>query len=216
MTKLNRPMLYLGVVVVVGAAIWWLERPGVGPSDDRTQVVFFPTLDPLQVKKLQISHLMDGVTLQKEGDVWMATPSATKLSQQVDVQNKVAPVPAASVVADPWKVGAALRTLKELTAQSIISRDAQNAPQLQANDIGTHVEAYDAAGQVLADIYIGKAGPDLISTAVRREGEQTVYLAKGYLASQFPAVLEPWKQNEKVDHPNDRSSSATRAAPGGQ
>lgn len=204
----NRPLLYLLAVIIVGSGVWALERPGEGPKDDVQAIVFFPKFDPLQVKKLQISHLMDGVTLQKEGDVWMATPSATKLSQQVDVQNKVA--------ADPWKVGRALIALKELTGQSLISRDAQNAPQLQANDIGTHVEAYDAAGQVLADIYIGKAGPDLISTAVRREGEQTVYLAKGYLASQFPAVLEPWKQNEKVDHPNDRSSSATRAAPGGQ
>lgn len=203
-----RPLLYLVIVLGIGAAIWWLERPGAGPTDDRTQIVFFPELDPLQVKKLQITHLMDGVTLQKEGDVWMATPSSTKLSQQVDAQNKVA--------ADPWKVGRALIALKELEGQSLISRDAQNAPQLQVNEIGTHVQAYDAAGQILADIYIGKAGPDLISTAVRREGEQAVYLAKGYLAGQFPAMVDPWKQNDKVDPDKSRTTAGTGASPSGQ
>ena len=72
-------------------------------------------------------------------------------------------------------MGRALLALKELEGESLISRDAQNSPKLQANAIGTHVQAYDAAGQALADIYIGKAGPDLVSTAVRREGEPAVY-----------------------------------------
>lgn len=219
----NRPLLYLLTVILIGAGVWFLERPDQGRKDDTQLVKFFPNLDPLQIQKLEISHLMDGVTLEKKEGVWTATSSPTKLSAQVDVQNNT-PAPVVEVVvADPWKVGAALKTLSALESQSLISRDAAIQPQLQVNDIGTHLKAYDAAGQVLADIYIGKTGPDLVTTAVRREGAPEVYLAKGYLGPQFPAVVAQWKpkeeakpSNEKVDPNKSHPARNGNALPSGQ
>lgn len=219
----NRPLLYLLAVILMGAGVWFLERPDRGPKDDTHRVQFFPKLDPLQIQKLEISHLMDGVTLEKKEGVWTATSSPTVLSAQVDAQNGTPVLAVASVEADPWKVGAALKTLSALESQSLISRDAAIQPQLQVNDIGTHLKAYDAAGQVLADIYIGKTGPDLVTTAVRREGAPEVYLAKGYLGPQFPAVAGQWKSkdeatvsNEKVDPNKSHPAHNGKPLPGGQ
>ncbi len=219
----KRPLLYLLTVILVGVGIWLLERPDRGPKDDTHLLQFFPTLDPLQVQKLEISHLLDGVTLEKKGDEWTATPSPTKLAEQVDAQN-TAPAPVAVPIdADPWMVGAALKALSALEGQSLISRDASAQPRLQVNDLGTHLRAYDAAGQVVADIYIGKTGPDLVSTAVRREGESEVYLARGYLGPRFPAVAEQWKKkgeaatsNEKMDPDKSLPARDDNALPGGQ
>lgn len=206
MTNLNRPSLYLLIVLIVGAGVWFLERPDQGRKDDAQLVKFYPNLDPLQIQKLEITRLLEGVTLEKKDGTWMTTPTPTDLSKQVTAQGDV-PVPSVKPVeADPWTVGAALKTLSALESQSLISRDSATQPQLQVNEVGTHVKAYDAAGQVVADIYIGKTGPDLVSTAVRREGDPEVYLAKGYLVNDFPPTAEKWKKtdeakpgNEKVD-----------------
>lgn len=200
----NRPILYLLVVIAVAAGVWFLERPDQGPKDDAQRVQFFPKLDPLQIQKLEISYLMDGVTLEKKDGQWTATPVPTALSAQIGAQNNVPAPSGTPVEADPWTVGAALKTLAALESQSLLSRDAKGQPRLQVNEVGTHVKAYDAAGQVVADIYIGKTGPDLVSTAVRRNGEPEVYLAKGYLGPQFLAVAEKWKPKDEVNASNEQ------------
>lgn len=200
----NRPLLYLLAVIVVGAGVWFLERPDQGPKDDARLVKFYPQLDPLLIQKLQITRLLEGVTLEKMDGIWTATPTPTDLSKQVTAQGNVPEPSVTPVEADPWTVGAALKTLSALESQSLISRDAATQPQLQVNEVGTRVKAYDAAGQVVADIYIGKTGPDLVSTAVRREGDSGVYLAKGYLGPEFPPTVEKWKKTDEAKPGNEK------------
>lgn len=183
----NRPLLYLGIVALVGLAVVWLERPS------EKVVHFFPNLDPAKVHTLKISRLMTGVTLKREGEGWTATTSMTPLAEKAEAVGQSVTDPVVTLSADPQKVDRALTTLKTIESRSLISRDAQANPKFEVNDIGTHVQAYDAAGQVLADIYLGKAGPDLLTTTARREGEQTVYLVRGHVTGQFPADAVAWK-----------------------
>lgn len=200
----NRPIIYLLAVLAVGAGVWFLERPDRGRKDDVRLVQFFPKLDPLQIQKLEISHLMDGVTLEKKEGVWTATPSPTALSSQMDAKNN-APAPGGTPVeADPWKVGAALKTLSTLESRSLLSRDAGAQSRLQVNEIGIHLKAYDAAGQAVADIYIGRTGPDLVTTAVRSNGASEVYLVKGYLGPRFPATASLWKTKDEANSGNEK------------
>lgn len=197
MTKLNRPILYLLAVVLVGLAVVWLERPGAGPRDDRQVVRFFPNLDPAKVNVLKISRLMTGVILKREGEGWTATTSMTPLAEKAEAAGQSVSDPVVTLPADPQKVDRALTSLNTIESRSLISRDAQANPRFEVNDIGTHVQAYDAAGQVLADIYLGKTGPDLLTTTARREGEQTVYLVRGHVTGQFPAFVTAWKVKDK-------------------
>jgi hypothetical protein len=90
-------------------------------------------------------------------------------------------------------VQTALEVLKFIEIRGVASREASAHPQWQTNDMGTHVKAYDAAGQILADLYIGKLGPDMVSTYVRREGATEVHLAAGHVGGAFPARPEAWK-----------------------
>ena len=190
---MRRPLLYLLAVIVIGIAILWLERPGTFPSDDSQVVRFFPDLDPTAVQALTISRLMTGVTLQKGAEGWTATTSTTPLAEKAEAAGQQVTDPMVTVPADPQKIEKALTTLKTIESRSLISRDAQANPRFEVNDIGTHVQAYDAAGQILADIYLGKAGPDLLTTTARREGEQTVYLVRGHVTGRFPAEVVAWK-----------------------
>lgn len=193
--KDRRPFFYLLAVVLIAASVWFLERPTTAPRDDVRLLQFYPDLDSAIIQKIQITRLMDGVVLLRDGEGWVVLPQATPLSEKIRAQENAPPPPAAEPVpANPQKVYAAIRALKELESQSLLSRDAQSQPQLQVNEIGTRVQADDAAGQKLLDIYIGKTGPDLLSTAVRREGEPEVYLVRGYLAGRFPATVEQWKK----------------------
>jgi hypothetical protein len=194
---MKRPLLYLLVVVVVGIAVLWLEHPGAPPSDDSQVVRFFPNLDPAAVQTLTISRLMTGVTLQKGAEGWTATTRLTPLAEKAEAAGQQVADPVVTIPADPQLVERALTTLKTIESRSLISRDAQANPRFEVNDIGTHVQAIDASGQVLADIYLGKTGPDLLTTAVRREGEHVVYLARGHMSGQFPAEVEAWKTDNK-------------------
>lgn len=192
----QRPAIYLLAVVVIGIAVIWFERAGDGPRDDSQVVRFFPNFDPTKVQKLQLSHLMTGVTLTREGEGWTATTSSTALSQKAEAAGQSMVGPQEALAADPKKVEGVLDTLKAIESRSLISRDASITPQMEVNDVGTRVQAFDAAGQVLADIYLGKTGPDLVTTYVRRGGEPMVYLVQGYLTAQFPANVKSWKKTE--------------------
>lgn len=194
----NRPLLYLLAVVLVGLGVLWFERPGTSPQDDSQVLRFFPALDPATVQKLKISRLMTGVTLQKTAEGWTATTSLTPLAEKAEAAGQQVADPTVRIPADPQMVERALKTLKTIESRSLISRDALANPRFEVNDIGTHVQAYDASGQVVADIYLGKTGPDLLTTAVRREGEQVVYLARGHMSGQFPADVAAWKKKEEA------------------
>ncbi len=198
MTKLNRPIIYLIAVLLIGLAVIWLERPGAGPRDDTQVIRFYPNLDVAKVQKLQISHLMTGVTLTRDGAGWTATTTPTRLSQEAEALGQSVATPQESLPADPKRVAGILDTLKTVESRSLISRDASVTPQMEVNEVGTRVQAYDASGQALVDIYLGKTGPDLVTTYARRAGEPMVYLVKGYLTAQFPADVKAWKKTEET------------------
>lgn len=188
---MKRHWAYLLIVIFVGLAVVWLERPS------EEVVRFFPNLDSAKVHALTISRLMTGVSLKREGEGWTATTGMTPLAEKAEAAGQSVSDPVVTLPADPQMVMRALTTLKTIESRSLISRDAQANPRFEVNDIGTHVQAYDAAGQVLADIYLGKTGPDLLTTAARREGEQTVYLVRGHMTGQFPAEVTAWKVKDE-------------------
>ncbi|PIR20751.1 MAG: hypothetical protein COV45_04135 [Deltaproteobacteria bacterium CG11_big_fil_rev_8_21_14_0_20_47_16] len=190
----QHPLIYLITIVIVGIVVVVLEQPGTGPNDDRQDFFPFKALDIAAVQTVKIAHFVEGIELKRNGEGWLASSFVTPMAETINAQSGQDAAAVETIVANTQKADALLNAIKDVEIRGVASHDFSAAPQLEANDIGTHVQAYDAAGQVLADLYIGKLSPDMVSTYVRLQGAPVVYLADGYLGGQFPALISAWKK----------------------
>lgn len=106
---------------------------------------------------------------------------------------KRAPAPAANANANAEQVEALLQLLQTVQVGTVTSRNPENFDKLQVGKIGTQVRTYAADGQLLAHLIVGKQGPDYVSTYVRQEGNDAVYLVSDQLHGRFPAQVAQWR-----------------------
>lgn len=173
---MKRPVFYLLGALVLAAIVVLIERPGGTPGDREGTRQIFKTLDPNKVARIEIERLLDGVSLVREEKMWLVGKGDEPLTP-----------------ADAAKVSEALTTLQQFTTTSLVSTNPEKQGVFQVNQLGLQVRAYDAAGALLAHVYVGKQGPDFFSTYVRHGGEDRVYLTRTSLSGHFPTVLEYWR-----------------------
>lgn len=187
-----RPLYILAAILGIGALIVFLERPD-RPRGDQSVVKIVPSVEG--ISKIAISQMADGLVLEIKSGKWVASTLQTPLAKKIQEQSKSNDPVMESVDVDGQKLGRAVAFLDDLKSHSIASQNPSEHPDWQLNELGTRVQAWDKTGKPITDIYLGKMGPDMVSTFVRREGENTVYLVTGFLAGQFPAKLEYWKDD---------------------
>lgn len=164
-------------IVTLAVGIFYLEYHSIQSRGTEPVTKIVPAFDLQSAQKIMITRMLDSVVLERQADGhWTLTAPR-----------------AAAAVADPLKVQMALEILDDLKTRTIAARNADNYPQWQVNELGTHLQVWDKAGKELADIYLGNMAADMVSTYVRREGDVQVYQVTGYLAGEFPATIAPWR-----------------------
>ncbi len=109
-----------------------------------------------------------------------------------------------------WRLGngdlavqdAVLRLLDDLAGMQVIrvvTRKHDYDADLGLLDRGVSVQCLDAQGVVLLDVRVGKQGSDLLSTYVRRAGDDAVVAVNRALVWQVKRSKKAWKAVEKIE-----------------
>jgi len=96
---------------------------------------------------------------------------------------------------------AALRLLDDLTDMQVIrvvTRKHDHDAELGLLKRGVTVTCLDVQGVVLLDITVGKQGSDLLSTYIRRAGDDAVVAVNRALVWQVKRSKKAWKAVEKT------------------
>lgn len=179
----NRSLVYLLLAVVAAATVWFFERPDK-PRDLSTVENFalFKDFDASKASKIVLSQITGQIELKKDGDVWNVVKG-----EEINAANL-------------GKVKAALDAFASLEVGTVASINPERHADLQVGPSALQVMVYDDKDAKLAHLYIGKSGPDFISTYVRKDGDNVAYLVNKVLIPIFSINPDSWKE-EKNNEP---------------
>jgi len=141
-------------------------------------------------------------------DMW--TSIAVENIHKIVIQKQGAQTVVLQLQQDKWHLGngdlavqnATFRLLDDLTGMRVIrvvTRNHNHDADLRLLKRGVIVRCLDAQGNVLLDITVGKQGSDLLSTYVRRAGDDAVVAVNKALVWQVQRSKKAWKAAEKVE-----------------
>ncbi|MBI2050220.1 MAG: DUF4340 domain-containing protein [Parcubacteria group bacterium] len=156
-SKFKNIFFLLGVlaVLLVGLGIY---QGMAGNKNARSDATFFrvdaDALDKIRI--LGVNGLYENV-LEKRDDEWVV---ANKGAYRVN----------------PEYIADLLKIFADLPRGELASRNPEKREELQVDDVGVKIQAWEGDTQVI-DAIIGKEGPGFLSTYVRRADSDNVYLA---------------------------------------
>ncbi|MBN2372641.1 DUF4340 domain-containing protein [bacterium] len=150
------------------------------------EALLFPGFDAEKARFISIKGPTNRSTLIKDADIW-------KVEEEDELQ------------ADTEQVKQAIQTISEIETENIISRNPSKQQIFHVDpNSALEVEIKGDGEKTLAHLYIGKNGPDFMSTYIRKPDSKEVILHRGFhLRSRFDKPTDAWidksiiKFNEK-------------------
>lgn len=201
--------------LVLCAAVFYVERNSNNPDDHIAKPFFSYNLD--SIASFEVHHFIDAMRFtQREGN-WYVQKIESKLSQSLREKEgkSVGTVDKESARARNLEIVKALTYLTELKVREPVST-AKTAPDVfQINTYSLQVILKDKDNNVLDTIYIGKQAPEPMSSYVRRNDEQNIYLADHDFRMLFFKTKEEWMQPEAQPSPTpeNKTSDTSKAKP---
>ena len=186
-------IILLGVLVVA-LVIIAIEKPSEAP------LIFDYDVD--DVWRIEVSQLLDEATLKREGGGWIVAESSPPLKEEL-LQGEGREIPTAE-----WhpalesRVSHALGILGNLDEGIVVSRRADKRALYRVDATGLHVKMVGADGRIIADIWIGKNGPDYVSSYIRRADEDEIYIVRRPLLGLFSPSAKDWlpREDKQADY----------------
>jgi hypothetical protein len=145
-----------------------------GERSAAKESILFPGFDAEQVYSVEIKTADREVKLSKEDGTWVVATSDN--------------YPADSEAADTM-----LDKVRDLKSTLIASRSAEKHSQFEVDESGVEVKMLGTKEDLLAHFFIGKTGPDFMSTYVRKVDQDRVLQVDGYLKSIFDKGTRGWR-----------------------
>jgi hypothetical protein len=191
---MKRPYIILIVVLLIALFVLLLERPGEFDVGDFKAFKLYSDLKLDKVSKIRIEHLMSGSLLERTDDDWKVSEIKTNISKQLDDDGGAES--SLKFNADREKVDGIIERVRLSEAISLASTNPEKRSTYQVDKLGKRVRFYDDSDKILVDLYIGKNGPDMFSTYVRRSGEDDVYMVGEHIGAAIPADVMNWRNKE--------------------
>ncbi|MBW1679548.1 MAG: DUF4340 domain-containing protein [Deltaproteobacteria bacterium] len=176
--KLKNNLILLIILIVFAALVLFIEKPFENKSKKIRQEAapLFPELQVEKVKKLQVKKSDDTtITLKSRDNVWYI------------IDREEYP-------ADPQVVEGAIRKLQGLKKINLISRKKDKLALFEVKEgMGMEVMLFGPEDKKMAHLFIGKSGPDLFSTYIRRAESDEVFLYEEYLKGNFDRQVNNWR-----------------------
>ena len=170
--SLKKTIILVIILCLLLGIAYFLNRPPKKATGER---LLFPEFDAEKVTTIRLAGQNNALTLTKMDDQWVALEED-------------------ELPADKEQITQALQTVSELSRDDIVSKNPskQDIFQVDPNN-GFEVEIEGEGEKTLAHFYIGKNGPDFMSTYVRKTDSEEVILYKGFhLKSRFDKPAENW------------------------
>lgn len=180
MNKNTKILLIILIMVISGLFVFkrGLVSKNVNPLNQEKELLF-SGLDIDKIDQIIIKQDNEETVLQKKADNWQrkeATQSAEK--------NKIETL---------------LQTVKDMEKQELASQNRDKRDVYQVTENATQV-ILKSGDQEAANFYIGKRGPDFLSTYVRKKDSDNVWLIKKALEPIFePDTWQSETSLEKVE-----------------
>lgn len=164
-------ILIIILCLLIGIA-YLLNRPA---KKTPQEIVLFPGFDSEKATTIRVNGETNKLTLSKEGDQWIV----------IEEDN---------LPADKEQIKQALQIISELKRDNIVSKNPSKQEIFQVDpNKGFEVEIKGEEDKTLAHFYIGKNGPDFMSTYFRKADSDEVILYKGFhLRSRFDKPGDTW------------------------
>jgi hypothetical protein len=145
------------------------------PKKTEKESALFPEYTIEKAAAIRVNGPANKFTLNKEGDQWTVVEEA-------------------NLPADPELIKQALQTVTEIKKEGIVSQNPSKQEIFQVDPNNSlEVEIKGTGNKALAHFYIGKNGPDYMSTYVRKADSNDVLLYKGFhLRSRFDKTSDAW------------------------
>jgi hypothetical protein len=179
---MRRLSLFAIIFIVMAALYWFLEGPKI-KNADREQNNLLSGLESPNVERINISSASSGAIVLKRADNgWQVSEDLTTFS-----------------TADSTAVEALFESLAQLKNDSLVSRNSDRHALYEVSpETGIQVEVLGGEG-TLANVLIGKSGPNIFSTYVRVAEKDEVYLVDGILQNATSKTLNEWRDKAVFD-----------------
>jgi len=174
---MRRLSLFAIIFIVMAGLYWFLEGPKIKDADQGPNHLL-SNFSPADVHRINItSSDSDPIVLQKTDGEW-----------QVETGQ------GASYAADSSAIQELIESLTELKTNSMVSRKPDRHALYEVSpETGLQVETLDHKQRTLAEVLIGKSGPNIFSTYVRAADKNEVYLVDGILQNKISKTLNEWR-----------------------
>ncbi|MBU1628338.1 DUF4340 domain-containing protein, partial [bacterium] len=169
-------LLILLIALVVVALI--IENPFSNKAQKMLEeqvTILFPSFKIEEAAKIEIKQLGSEFVLEQKGGKWVVSSDKDFPADQESVEKL-------------------LESVRDFKVQDVVSKNKEKQNLFQVNDMmGIGAKISNSKGNVIAHIYVGKNGPNFLSTYIRKEGSDEVILSGGYLKSIFDRSRTGWK-----------------------
>ncbi|MDX8407064.1 MAG: DUF4340 domain-containing protein [Mariprofundaceae bacterium] len=172
----------LPVLALIGALAVWALWQQSKPDSAQQALPSWTSFDQAKAGDILIQNRnAPAIHLQRQQSAWMLLPVGDE----------------APLAADAGAVAHLLADLANMRIVRVVSHQPAHFSRLNVDEkSGAHVIVKDAGGDALLDIFVGKPGSDLISTYVRRSGEDAAVTVNRSLTWQVKRVRSGWQAPE--------------------
>jgi hypothetical protein len=173
------------------------------------------------IAAMEIVNFTQGFYFKKDVGDWTVKKVKTELSASITESTKtlgaVDAVPEGTPEkADPVKISELLTHLKTLKAGEPVATEKESVGKFQINPHSLHVILYATDGKESGRLYVGKMGPDFMSSFVKKGDSDAVYLVDENLGGFMSYPYEEWLLPEKKDGAAAHAAKPDEAAKTGQ
>ena len=194
--KAKQNLVLLIILVIFATVVIIVERPFENKAKkvEEEALPLFPELQADKVKKLEIKKSdKSTITLKNKDSVWYV----------VDKEE---------YPADPQAVDESIKKLQGLKKLNVVSTKKDKHGLFEVKEgMGMEVSAFGPEDKKVADLLIGKNGPDLFSTYIRRAESDEVFLVGEYLKGPFEREVNNWRDKRMFEFNADAVSELTIA-----
>ncbi len=162
--KLKKILTYLMVLIILLALAYLIERPG--RKQKEAAFLLFPDFTPTAAARIELKDPETEVILEKKEEKWLVASSE-------------------NYPADLGSIERLLGKVKGLLGSSLASKKPEKHSIFKVDKSGLEVKILNNESAPLAHFFVGKAGPELASTYVRRGDSPEVFLIDERLKSIF-------------------------------
>lgn len=154
------------------------------------------TFKTKDVAGFQINNFVSGLDFKKDGETWLVKRVKNKLAKELEAKagdgKSVTEEDKDYARANALVLAKFLPHLTSLTVSEPIAKLSDKPGLFEINEHSLHVIFRNKNGRELGRLYIGKQGPDLFSSFVKRGDSDDVYLVEENLKTLTLKEYEDW------------------------